>query len=343
MGDLGLPLALGGAGAVSGILGYLSSMDANERAQLIYNNGFKQWMSINIPDPEQQKIVLQNFVSTGQLDPKLKSAIAQSPTEFNHVVADSGQKAAQNTALSQLQDLGTQGGLRLQDKAALQDAMTQSQVADRGNRNAIEANAARRGISDSGFDLASQLEGQQAVGDRNSKAGLQVAADAENRALAAIQGAGQLATQYRTQDVGEQQARASAADRINQFNTANLRDTNASNVDAQNAAQQYNLSQNQKISDENTNVANQQETYNKGLQQQQYENQLKRTAGATGQNNLAANNVLQGGQNTSNLYSNLGGAAIGGISAQAAQNRWDDYMNNEQQKYKNPQSQVTIR
>ena len=150
-------------------------------------------------------------------------------------------KVAQNRALSQLEDIGNNGGLRLSDKAALQDQQIENSAKARGDRQAIEANAAQRGVGGSGVHLASQLAGQQADADRDSRSRLSIAAAAKDRALQAIMGAGNLCTGYRNQDFNQQAQKATAADRINMFNAQNLQSVQNRNVERGNQAQAGNL------------------------------------------------------------------------------------------------------
>lgn len=314
-------------GAVSGIGSFLANQSAADRAAALQDKSLQEWLKVNIPDPAEQKVVLDKFVSQGTLDPKLQSAIAQNPSEFENIVTNASHKTAQNRALGELENVGYEGGLRLQDKAALQEAQLQGQQQDRAARDNIGAEMARRGLGGSGFDVAARLQAGQASGDRNAANSMKVAAGAQDRALQAIMQAGQLGTQYRTQDFGEQAQRANAADRISQFNTANLRDVNAANIGAQNQAQAANLAASQNLSNQNTQLANQQQMYNKNLSQQQFENQAKKTAGMTGQYGQQAGMALQQGQNTANMIGSMGGAAAGAIGQQGYWDRMDGYTN----------------
>jgi hypothetical protein len=296
-----------GVGALTGIGNFIANQNANDRAMMMYNKNFQEWMDINIPDPEEQKLVLEKFVSQGELDPVMQQAIAADPSAFEEIVTDSQYKGAQNRALLELENIGLQGGMRLQDKAALQEAMLGAQTRDRANRQGIMDEMSRRGQRGSGVDLAARLQGQQAVADRDAQSSLSVAAKAQDRALQSLMGAGDLATKYRGQDFGEQSAKASAIDRINMFNTANLRDVNAANVTAQNRAQQFNLANKQRIADQNTQLANAQQQFNKGLIQKQFDNRMTRQAGASGQIGNMTKNVVEGGKNLGNTISNIGG------------------------------------
>lgn len=320
-----MPLALGIIGGASvlggGIANYLAQSSANDRAAAIQSDTMQKWLALNVPDPEQQKVVLDRFVNQGKIDPVLQTAIKQDPSAFNQIVTDAGTKAAQSRALGELENVGYSGGLRLQDKEALQEAQLQSQAQERGQRNAVAAQMAQRGLGGSGFDVAAQLQGQQGNADRAAQSSLRVASDAQNRALQAIEGAGNMATQYRTQDFGEQAQKANAADRISQFNTQNAQNVSNANVGLQNRAQETNLANAQDIANKNTGINNQQSLYNSGLIQQQFDNNVKRLGGATGQANTVAGTEQKGGTLAGNAIANassgIGNAAFAGASQAA--------------------------
>lgn len=322
-------LAVGAVGAISGIANFFANQSANDRAAMLQDQSFKQWMNLHVPDPAEQKVALQQFVSAGTFVPKLQAALKQDPSAMEKIVTDSTQKGAQNNALSQLEDIGNQGGLRLQDKAALQDAQLKSEQQAKGNRDAISSEMARRGLGGSGFDVAAKLEGQQGQADRDAQSSLGVAAHAQDRALQAIEGAGSMAGQQRAQDFGEQSAKANAADAINRFNTQNAQRVNDANVGTQNAAQAYNLQNNQRISDQNAQLSNSEQMYNKSLAQKQYEDQLQQVAGATGQSNNLAKTAQQGGQLEGNTFSNIGTGLTGAYTAGQNYDLLNNYLKNK--------------
>lgn len=320
-----MPITLGIIGGASvlggGIANYLAQSSANDRAAAIQSDTMKKWLALNVPDPEQQKVVLDKFVNQGKLDPALQTAIKQDPTAFNQIVTDAGTKNAQSRALSELENVGYSGGLRLQDKEALQEAQLQDQAQERGQRGAIQSQMAQRGLGGSGFDVAAQLQAQQSGADRGAQSSLRVASDAQNRALQAIEGAGNMANQQESQDFSQQAQKASAADRINQFNTQNVQNVSNANVGLRNRAQEMNLSNAQDIANKNTGINNQQSLYNSGLIQQQFDNNAKKLAGATGQANTIAKTNETGGTLAGNALSNagsgIGNAAFAGAAAAA--------------------------
>jgi hypothetical protein len=315
----------GGASLLGGLGSFLANSSAADRAEMLQNQALRNWIGVNIPDPKDQQIALQKFVQQGELDPKLETAIKSDPSQFKDIVTSAADRTAQNRALSEIQNIGMRGGLRLQDKAALQDALLQQQTQDRANRQSIESDMARRGLGGSGFDVAARLQGQQGTSDQAARNSLGVAASAQDRALQALMQSGQLATQYRTQQFGEEAQRAAAADAVNRFNTQNLQDVQQRNIGSQNAAQAANLASRQKIADQNTAQANYEQEYNKKLLQQQYENQAQKAAGMSGQYQGMANTEMQRGQALGNTLSNIAGGASNIATTIASKNTLDDY------------------
>jgi hypothetical protein len=319
-----LPLAFG-ASAIGGIASYFANKSALERAELLQNQALQQFLSITIPDPKDQRIALEEFVLQGTINPQLEAAISQAPSEFEKIVTSWEDKQAQRRALSELEQIGYKGGMRLQDKATIQEALKDSQSRERGERLAISAEMARRGLSGSGFEVAGRLAAQQGSADRDAMTSLKAASDAQNRALSAIQSAGELGTKYRTQEFGEQAQKAAAADVINRFNTENLRDVQMRNLASQNRAQELNLSRKQDLANMNTQMRNYQQEYNKGLLQKQYENQLQRAAGASQQFQPLAATQMRSGEQLGNLFSNVASGAAGAATSMANMDFWDKY------------------
>lgn len=294
---------------------YLANRSAADRENDLNDQAFRQFVAINIPDPEKQKLALQRYVQQGELVPELQQAIQQQPSEFEKIMVDSGKRAAQSRALASLENIGLNGGLRLQDKAALQDVQIQNAMKDRGARAAIQDEMARKGQLGSGFALQAQLAGQQAAGDRAARAGLDIAASAQDRALRALEGAGELATKYRSQDFEEQAARARAQDAINEFNARNLQSVSNANVAARNRAAEMNLGERQRLSDANADLANKEQQYNRNLSQQYFQNQMDLAGAKAGQFGRQAEAAGRQGKQMADMWGRLGQAGVGMVTA----------------------------
>lgn len=157
------------------------------------------------------------------------------PSAMEQISLDPKIAAAQMRALEQLQAIGEAGGLTTADRAGLQEAADMAANQERGQREAIAQRARMQGLGGSGIDLARQLISSQGSTSRAAQEGRDVAQMAQARALAALQGAGTLGGQMRTQQYGEQADLAKARDLINEFN---LRNKQAQAAERQRIAEQ---------------------------------------------------------------------------------------------------------
>lgn len=321
-----ITLALMGGGVASSLYGMYQQGQANDQARKDTEKALEQYLSLHVPDPEEQKLELQHYQVTGQLSPKLEQAIKADPSAFDQIVKNQKYSQAQDRALGQLQSLGEEGGLSLSDKADLQAQLTTNSNKDKANREAITDQMARQGKGGSGMELQAQLAGTQATGDRDAQARLATLGSARDRALSAISGAGDLAGKIGQQDYQQQSDLASARDRINQFNTTNAQNVQQRNVSSQNNAEAANLAMKQKVSDSNTDLANKEQQYNKELYQKQYEDQLQKANGVAGAYGASANGTRQNGAQTAQQFGAIGSAIGQGGAAIQNQNNWDDWL-----------------
>lgn len=245
------------------------AMDSMAAAQAAIN-------AIKVPEVEEQKVKLEQMVLEGKLTPDEANTYLQEATGLKEISIDPKLKSAQMGALSSLQEIGDSGGLRMSDKARLAEVSAEIGAQERGSREAILSSAKQRGLGGSGLELASQLQNQQGAASRRSQEGMNTAARAEDRALQALLQGGEMAGSLRGQDFEEQSRVQQAQDQINSFNTANKQQVQNVNVDRRNMAKGYNLDNTQRISDSNVGIRNTQETTNKGLTQQKFNNELSK-------------------------------------------------------------------
>jgi hypothetical protein len=89
------------------------------------------------------------------------------------------------------------------DKSKLQDIRDQQEQENHSANESIMANARARGTGNSNLNTVNSLIQQQSAADRASKAGTDVAAQAQARALQALQSAGQLGQSLDAQQFGK--------------------------------------------------------------------------------------------------------------------------------------------
>lgn len=159
-------------------------------------------------------------------------------------------------------DLYDQGGMDAIDMARWQEMKTRNDAAARGAREAALQQAEMRGMAGSGADLAAALSAAEGAAARNSAESLGIEAQAQQRRMDALAGAGNVAgmragvsgqqagqaSDIRGQSFGEAFNRGSAQDVINQFTVglnadrearraADVREAAQRDVDTRNVAQ----------------------------------------------------------------------------------------------------------
>jgi len=261
---------------------------------------------LKTPAIEDMQVQLELLVQQGLMSPQQAQAMMQDPSMFEQISEDPSLRNAQLQALSELQDISSSGGMTAMDKAQLAEIQGNLNNQERGSREALMQNAQSRGVANSDMALAQQMLNQQQSAQRGSQQGMDVAAQAQQRALEAIMQSGQLGGQIRNQDFSQNAQKAQAQDMINQFNTQNKQNVNLANTQANNSAQQYNLDQRQNISNQNVGLRNQQQMQNKSLIQQDFDNRYKKAGGKSQAN--AANNATD--QQTNQLIGGIGTAAM---------------------------------
>lgn len=267
--------------------------------------------ALDVPDIELMKLELENLVSAGQLSPEQAQAAMAERSQMENISTDPRLKQAQMQALDGLQDIANNDGLTAVDRAQLERVKGEIGQQDRGQRESIIQNANARGVGGSGLELMAQLQAQQGSAQKASQMGFDVAAQAQQNKLRALEQAGQMGGQIRGQDFDQQAQVASAQDAINKFNAANKQQVNLMNTDSRNQANASNLNNAQRIADSNTESRNQQQMSNKQLIQQDFENKYRRAGGqASGMQNAA-----QMAANKANTDKQTTGAVIGAVAS----------------------------
>lgn len=148
-------------------------------------------------------------------------------TEYDPASVDAWRDIATDPRLideemSQLDALSkiSKEGMTAVDRAAANQLMSDVMAQARGQREALEAQAARRGMLGSGLSMGLQAQVNQDAAQRAALAGLAQAQQAQNRRMQGIQGAAGLAGQMGTRQFGQQFQQQQAASDIQRFNEA---------------------------------------------------------------------------------------------------------------------------
>jgi len=307
--------------AMGGALGSIIGNSAAQGDQDAATNAILQSQAIlaqvNIPDPETLKVVLQHLQQQGQLTPELEAAITQQASELGHFTPNQTQQDTRMEALQSLRETG-KTGLNSEDRAALNQIRGEVAQQQRAQEQSVEQNAAQRGMGGGGVEMMGKLLAGQQGAQLASQQGDTIAAMAQNRALQAKAQTGQLAGQMTSDDFARAAQIAASNNLINQFNTANARQVQGTNVGLRNAAQVANLAEKQRVADTNVGLANTQEAQNKQVIADDFNRRMQKAQGMSSNLVSAVSPMFnQNAQATRNMWSGIGAAVGGGAGAMA--------------------------
>jgi hypothetical protein len=254
----------------------------SDKSDLLMQQATNTYSNLVPPTIEEQKLHLQELVQEGVITPEQAQTYLTENSQMENISLDPRLQQAQMDALAGLQDISQNKGLTDMDRAQLSQIGNEEATRSKGAREAILQNAQARGMGGSGLELMSQLQNQQDAATRQSVRDTGIAGQAQARALEALKSAGTLGGQIGQQQFSQKSDIAQAQDRINQFNTQNKQQVSNINTAANNAAQTANLAAKQNISNANVGTANQEQQYNKELQQKQFSNELAKANGQAG-------------------------------------------------------------
>jgi hypothetical protein len=260
--------------------------------------------------PELQQLYLEQLQSAGNITPDMEQAILQQASAMEGVSTDPRLKTQQMSALEQLAGIA-ETGMSPADQAAFELARRNSAQEEQARQGQILQEMQARGQGGSGMELISRLKSNQSAADRLQEAQLQQAQAQQQARMQALGQVGNLSSQVREQDFGEQARIAQATDMINQFNAQNQQGVQSRNVGSKNQAQMANLQNQQNILNQNVGLRNQQQQFNKGLSQQQFQNEITKQGLKSGANTQLGSNYAQSAANAAAMEGQLIGAAIG--------------------------------
>jgi len=265
-----------------GLLDTLGSLIGRGQAQGDLNQensnrqkSFEVLNNLSAPDIEKMKLALSKYESAGQLDPRLETPEQLAMKDaLQNVQTDPRLKQQQTQALDMYSKLAGSGFTP--DELVSMDAQRRQNM---GNTNAqvkaLQQAQDARGMGSSDMAMAQKLLATQAGANRQASDNAQQRAQAYKRSLDAIAQGANLAG---SMDNTEYARQAALAQNLNSRELTNLNqraNVNSANVNRFNSAQAANLANKQAIMNQNTGLSNDQQRYNKELNQRNFENQTK--------------------------------------------------------------------
>lgn len=142
-------------------------------------------------------------------------------SQASSAYADPRAMAAQDRALSELENIYSQGGNDAMFQQGMSRALTQSGQQARGAREAYMQQARARGMSGGGLEALGALSANQAAAQAANQNAINVSAAAQQRGLAALEGAGSLGGDIRGASFQEAYNRGQSQDAaIARYNAA---------------------------------------------------------------------------------------------------------------------------
>lgn len=150
--------------------------------------------------------------------PQFKQMVAEQVPQGDKIVGLGQGRSAQSEAINRLGAFVDQGGLDAQARAGNEEALGQADQRAQGARGALQQQYARKGMGGSGTELASNLQANQAAANQGRQSSLDIAGQARQRALGALNTQAQVGGQMRGQDIDVESKNAAAAAARQEFN-----------------------------------------------------------------------------------------------------------------------------
>lgn len=170
---------------------------------------------------DAQNIVRAATDAYGNLDESRLDDAARrvlGPSRLAAIQTDPTYRQAGQQALAELKNVSERGGFSLADEAGTNRLQQQtSQRAQAGRQAALEG-MRRRGTLDSGDEIVAAMKGQQDATQQESQRDMDVAGQAQNRALEAIRMRAGLAGQMDASEYGKMRDAANAGDERDRYN-----------------------------------------------------------------------------------------------------------------------------
>lgn len=299
---------------IGGLIGMDQGQQGMHDAAQFNQDAANLYKNIAVPDIASQELNMLLPEYLGDFNTQQENALALGPSAMEGVATDPRLMDAQMSALDQLSQMGASGLLPGEEAAMRQTRRSAAGEAQAKSAQLMDEYA-RRGMGGSGAELAARLQAGQSSADRMSQENDRNLQMAQERALGAISQKGALAGQINNQQFQQQSDVAKAKDYINQFNTQNQQSVQQRNVAGNNQAGMRNLSEKQRIGEAGAAVKNQQQEHNKGLIQQQFQNQLSKAGGYAGQLNNQAKSRQDQAKNDANMWGQIGQSVDKGAGA----------------------------
>ena len=273
-----VPVAAAAAQLYGSASGQRAAKEATDAANDKTNSYLAQLAALKTPDLEKMRLALEGYQSAGQFTNQQETPEQLAARDaMQNIALDPRLKQTQMNQLESLQKLG-ETGISPEEQAQLNAMRRQTEADNQARMKSLLEQQQTRGIASGEGALAARMLGTQSSANRQAEGADSLAAMAFNRALQAKAGAANLAGNMESADYGRQSQLAQALNSRELQNVGLRSGAQQRNVDRFNQAQAANLSNQQRLMEANAALKNDQQRYNKGLFQQDFQNQLAKLA-----------------------------------------------------------------
>jgi hypothetical protein len=280
----GNPIAAVVGGLVGTGLGAMTG-SATRKARVALENTIAEYMSqlqnLDMPRYEDLKLSLQRYANGEPLTVEQMQALQELDSEVSKIAYDKTAKQTQLDALAALR-ARSRGGLTMQDKADLMNAQREIDRQQSGVQKSIIQNMQARGVGGSGMELAARMGANQQGVQQASQNAMNVAANAQNRALSALRESASLGRQIGQDQLNLDESKARALDEMRRRNIERQQQAMQFNVTNKNQANLANWNRVNTVSDKNVDTSNEEQIANKQKLMEDYYNQVNRLKGIYG-------------------------------------------------------------
>ena len=311
---------LGGAGIASSIggsiIGGLAGGDEKKKAQEALDRADAIINNLKLPPDQSRPIIIEQLKSAGVWKPEMEQHIDAGISKVSQIQEDPSLRQKQTATLQALQQIADTG-MTATGRAEYNKFRSQAQQDAEAKRQQILQQMQMRGIGGSGAELAAQLLASQGGANEQAAAADRIAAEQEQAKMAALGQLGGMAGQVRAQDFSNEATKAQAADAFKMFDVQNQLAQQARNVASKNEAAKYDVMNQQRISDTNTQAANQELQRQRQGEMQNYAADLGRAQLQAQQAGNRAGQYQQQAQNTAQAWSTIGSGLGGALTTLA--------------------------
>lgn len=304
------------APVVGGLVGNIMGSSDRKRAQKMIKQALAELKAVGLPPNLSREIVFREFERVGILTPQLEEDIQVAESEVAQLQEDQGLRDSQLEALNVFRQQG-KAGFSPEERAAMNQLRQQQMVDEQAKRQQILADARRSGMGGSGASLVAQLQASQSGADRASMEGDRLAAMMAQRIREGAQGMSGVSSQIREQDFQANLTRRQAMDERNRFLAQNSISRQRGNIDRLNQAQMMNLSDQQRVADTNTQMANAEKLRQVQAQRDYWQDRLGYGQAMANARLGQASNYQAQADRTADMFAGIGTAVGTGLGGYA--------------------------